>query len=73
MMLSLFPDLPVNQTHAARVAIFFHQDDVVYLNEPLSFTWATGLGERVSRCSHCTAAAAAAAAAYAVRSRLLPV
>lgn len=25
------------------------QDDVVYLAEPLSFTWATGLGERVSQ------------------------
>lgn len=23
------------------------QDDVVYLAEPLKFTWATGLGERV--------------------------
>lgn len=27
--------------------LYLKQDDVVYLAEPLKFTWATGLGERV--------------------------
>lgn len=43
-----FLNLPKRCTPRTRSLPFLLcQKDVVYLNEPLSFTWATGLGDRV--------------------------